>query len=347
MFVQPRRPVRALRFTAEQAGSSVKMVSVCQASSDQPVYNHPNERHFLPAIRLDYSVDGGRTWSTFLRLDERIVAPSPSMTPLESVAVRLDAVGDSVLIRAGGTNGSTCSTWGTQAYWTFQATGRVAASGDVTALLDSSGEVSALPGEYLFGCLFKNCTSLTEPPDFPSTSLTYSCYIDVFNGCTRLRRAPVLPARVMAPYCYQRMFSGCSALEEVSGGAMPAETLAQACYLNTFSNCVNLVDPPELPAADLANSCYYGMFSGCRSMQAAPELGAVALPGSCYRQMFSGCVSLSRVKVGFTAWGSSDQTTDWLSGVSSGGVLECPVGLPLETGASRIPSGWTVYPPRS
>ena len=83
-----------------------------------------------------------------------------------------------------------------------------------------------------------NCTSLSEAPALPATTLTQGCYAHMFERCTSLTQAP----------------------------ALPATTLARGCYLSMFMNCTSLSEAPELPATTLTQGCYSDMFNGCRTL---------------------------------------------------------------------------------
>ena len=50
----------------------------------------------------------------------------------------------------------------------------------------------------------------------PATTLTQSCYSEMFSGCAGLSESPVLPAHDLVSYCYYKMFSGCSRLGKVT-----------------------------------------------------------------------------------------------------------------------------------
>ena len=63
--------------------------------------------------------------------------------------------------------------------------------------------------------MFNGCTSLTEAPALPATTLAQSCYNGMFYGCTSLTKAPVLQATTLDTYCYFSMFNGCSSLNKV------------------------------------------------------------------------------------------------------------------------------------
>jgi hypothetical protein len=71
--------------------------------------------------------------------------------------------------------------------------------------------------------MFNNCTSLTNVPNLPATTLASGCYESMFSSCTSLTKAPELPATTLADQCYQFMFNGCSSLNEIT------------CYANDIS----------------------------------------------------------------------------------------------------------------
>ena len=95
--------------------------------------------------------------------------------------------------------------------YTFSMSGSIAASGNIQTLLDKSGQKMDVP----YGCyanLFFNCSSLTQAPLLPATTLDGSCYYQMFFGCTSLTKAPVLPAETLAYGCYRSIFWGCTSL---------------------------------------------------------------------------------------------------------------------------------------
>ena len=194
--------------------------------------------------------------------------------------------------------------------------------------------------------MFYGCTSLTTAPELPATTLSNGCYSTMFRGCTSLTTAPELPATTLADNCYWSMFSRCTSL--TSAPELPVASLAPHCYGCMFLDCTSLTDTPELPATTLANGCYSSMFSGCTSLTSAPELPAATLAESCYRYMFLDCLNLSYIKMFATDVSATDCLTNWVSGVASTGTFVKNSAATWDiTGASGIPTGWTVitYPP--
>ncbi len=113
--------------------------------------------------------------------------------------------------------------------------------------------------------MFYGCTSLTQAPALPATTLASNCYNGMFQGCTALTQAPSLPATTLADYCYISMFNGCTSLTQAP--ALPATTLASNCYSHMFESCTSLTQAPDLPATTLAGDCYNGMFRRCTSLK--------------------------------------------------------------------------------
>ncbi|MBR5973129.1 MAG: leucine-rich repeat protein [Paludibacteraceae bacterium] len=325
-----------LTFTAEEDGSSFGIVN-----KD----NNPD---------VQYSLDGGETWTALAAGD----------------TITLAHKGDKALLRGNNPEGFS-KDW--NQFSTLKMTGKVAASGSVMSLIDGVGLSTEVPGNYCFYKLFQGCTSLTQAPELPATTLAYSCYRDMFEGCTSLTQAPKLPATTLAEACYFGMFADCTNLTQapelpattlpttsnVENGCyslmflgctsltqapeLPATTLAEGCYADMFYGCTSLTQAPKLPATTLSDFCYFEMFSGCTSLTQAPELPATTLTDFCYDRMFFGCTSLSEINVSFATWSDYYRSTaEWVENVAPTGTFICPKALALEYGISRIPEGWTV-----
>ena len=179
-----------------------------------------------------------------------------------------------------------------------------------------------LTGEYTFYNLFSHNSHIINHPtrdiELPATTLTPSCYREMFYYCTNLTRAPKLPAKVLTEACYAAMFAYCSALKEFPDMAatdmaymsctwmmkssgieqapeLPAMKLARSCYEFMFMECPNLTKAMSvLPATELAANCYAGMFQRADKLETAPELPATDLKNSCYSHMFNGCKALKK-----------------------------------------------------
>ena len=159
-----------LTFTAEEAGSTIKMVKSSSA----------------PTVYLETSPTGEEgSWSDFI---------------VGSTTITLENVGDKVYFRAKQDN----NVFAINAnYNKFVMTGKIAASGNINTLLKADGSVLDLTGRnYCYFYMFYGCTSLTQAPELPATTLANNCYSGMFLDCTSLTQAPSLPATTLANYCY-------------------------------------------------------------------------------------------------------------------------------------------------
>ena len=173
---------------------------------------------------------------------------------------------------------------------------RLRARGNIASLLYGTGDEYitkyTIATQYCYKAMFDNCTSLTQAPELPATTLASNCYNSMFSNCTSLTQAPTLPATILADHCYRFMFNGCANLTQAP--ELPATTLADYCYDSMFQYCTSLTQAPNLPAATLAQSCYIMMFRGCTGLTQAPELHATTLAKNCYDSMFVNCTSLTQ-----------------------------------------------------
>ena len=171
----------------------------------------------------------------------------------------------------------------------------IACIGNIENLLDyttvESGKHPSM-AEDCYSHMFYNCTSLTQAPSLPATTLVANCYYCMFYGCANLTQAPSLPATTLADSCYKCMFYGCTGLTQAP--SLPATTLVYACYDGMFRDCASLIQAPALPATTLANNCYGYMFRKCTSLIQAPVLPATTLAYACYDSMFQGCTNLTK-----------------------------------------------------
>lgn len=193
-----------LCFTASTAGSTVRLRKSWSPTS----------------VTLETSTDR-QNWSTYTIWD----------------TITLTNVWDKVYFRNSSDTTTRFSTW-TDAFYYFTMTGSIAASGEVTSLINKN-LTDTINGSYSFYKLFNGCASLTTPPKLSATTLTLNCYSNMFLNCTWLVTATNLPATTLATQCYNLMFSWCSSLEQL----------------------------PKLPALNLVSSCYYQMFKGCSKIK--------------------------------------------------------------------------------
>ena len=206
---------------------------------------------------------------------------------------------DNVLYLRG--SGNTVITGNNREYRWVLTGSDVRCKGNIENLLDYAiVESGAHPimADNCYRHMFYGCTSLTNAPELPATTLTYGCYTNMFGDCTSLTRAPALLATTLSSYCYYSMFSGCTGLTQAP--ALPATTLGEGCYRYMFQYCTSLTQAPALPATTLKSYCYQAMFQNCTSLTNAPALPAITLAYSCYNMMFQNCkkIKLSSIQTG-------------------------------------------------
>ena len=281
------------------------------------------------AKTISYSTDNGTTWIELT-----------TSTTAQQLGDTLN-IGDKVLVK--GTN----TYYASNSYYNqFDGTAKVKVYGNIMSLIsgDNFANSDTLSAEYTFCNLFYNWTNLISAENLvlPATTLAYKCYQYMFYGCTGLTTAPALPATTLANFCYQYMFYGCTGL--TTAPELPATTLTSYCYQNMFNGCTSLTTVPTiLPATTLTNSCYQNMFNGCTSLTTAPELPATTLVTYCYDNMFNGCTNLNYIKAMFITMPSSTYTYKWVGGVAASGTFVKNSAAEWNaTGATWIPSGWTV-----
>ena len=221
---EPTTP-KCLTFTAGEGGASVGFI-VNNFGYELP------ETYTIPS--LQYSTDSGKTWQDY---DLQI-----SDIPSEATLIPLDE-GESVMFK--GTNENLSYFFeneDTLVALQVYIDGSVAASGDITSLLNGVGGDVSVP-QYCYCFMFNGCTDLTTAPALPATTLAYGCYNSMFSDCTGLTQAPVLPATTPESGCYNYMFKGCTAITSHS-----VATLNNSIdiFLNNTS-CASLTVHAETP----------------------------------------------------------------------------------------------------
>ena len=277
---------------------------------------------------ISVSTDNGTTWTSYTSS-----ITGTTLTTLNN--------GDKLLIKGtntayGASSNSKCN------YFISSDTFKV--EGNIMSLIygDNFTGQTTLSADYTFKRLFYQVSGLTNDENLvlPATALTYYCYQEMFRGCSSLTTAPELPATTLVDNCYREMFYSCTAL--ITAPELPATTLANRCYGDMFNTCTSLTTAPELPATTLVDNCYYNMFRGCTALTTAPELPATTLVKSCYYYMFRNCPSLTYIKCLATNISASSCVSNWVSGVSASGTFVKNANTTWPTGASGIPSGWTI-----
>ena len=189
--------------------------------------------------------------------------------------------------------------------------------GNILSLIygDAYEDNNALKLSYAFFGLFKNQPIINAERLKLPTTISESCFCEMFYGCSSLVSAPSLPATSLKISCYQKMFYDCS----------------------------SLVSAPSLPAKSLQNFCYANMFTRCSSLVSAPSLPATSLRSGCYSAMFSLCVNLNYIEAMFTTTPNSSYTYSWVNKVASSGTFVKNKSAKWDvTGADGVPEGWTI-----
>lgn len=172
-----------LCFTAEEDGSTVAMQAVGSATS----------------VSLQYSTNG-KDWDDFI---------------VGTTSVTLTNVGDVMYMRAG-ENGNATMASSASRYNNFLMSGKVAASGNVTSLLNGSTPQTNTLSNYSFTRLFSGCSSLTEPPDIGFTKISHSgTFRGMFHNCVSMRSTPLIPIlSVDKGNTFTEMFIGCTSIRK-------------------------------------------------------------------------------------------------------------------------------------
>ena len=183
---------------------------------------HPNIEGSLPNLNLQYRINNGK-WMDF------IVGTTDDIK-----------IGAGDVLQFKGENPEGVST--NSGYNTLNfdiSENPVHLSGNIMSLIDGVGETTVIPCDYCFCRLFRNSAIKTVSSDFlPATTLTSSCYRDLFSGCHNLTQAPELPATTLVDGCYNGMFYGCKSL--VTAPELPAKILVYGCYGYMFNGSTSL-----------------------------------------------------------------------------------------------------------
>ena len=202
---------------------------------------------------------------------------------------------------------ATTNKWSTNTYYNkITCSGNYAVGGNIMSLLygDSFIGKTAFPTSttYNLSRIFYNSTYLRNIENLvlPATTLTNSCYSNMFRG-TSITTIPstLLQATTLANNCYSQMFYGCTGLTTIPSNLLPATTLTTQCYSQMFYGCTGLTTIPStlLHSTTLASNCYAYMFNGCTGLTSIPStlLHSTTLASGCYQYMFQGCTSLTTI----------------------------------------------------
>ena len=173
-FVPPGPANKFLTFTAKENGCRIGYIYF---SEDYTVQD--------AGLNIEYSLDNGQTWNTY------------SMSTTESGAQMISLNnGESVMFRGNNANLAYYLESDDDYQFTkFVIEGQMAASGDVSSLLNGIGGVLTAP-TYCYASMFDGCTSLIQAPTLPATTLVVNCYALMFDGCTSLNHVECLATNI-------------------------------------------------------------------------------------------------------------------------------------------------------
>ena len=122
----------------------------------------------------------------------------------------------------------------------FKCASNYGVGGDVTTLLEPSGNILDLSGrDYVLYGLFLNISNqryLVSASDLllPSTTLSKGCYSRMFMYNHLLSTSPVLPASILTTGCYLMMYYNCGSLSVITTYA--DDISATDCLTNWVEN---------------------------------------------------------------------------------------------------------------
>ncbi len=232
--------------------------------------------------------------------------------------------GDELRMRAATVNNTLAAN--VNNYHNFVMTGKVAASGDLQSLIDSTLH-NRVAGNMRN--LFQNCTALVEPPYSSATTwvgendglykgsgivramkitalyCNRSSFDEWYMGCTALVDASPMDCTQLQPQLptsfnatFREICRGCSALTSPPKITIDNNSAhVYYCFKSAFLGCTALVDASDIKIVN----CQYGgqafnsMFYGCTSLVTPPDFGNLvrnSTYGYEFRECFSGCTSL-------------------------------------------------------
>lgn len=148
---------------------------------------------------------------------------------------------------------------------------------------------------------------------------------------------------IPSDYCFRNLFRQCTSLVEANI-LFPATTLSMACYDNIFRDCSNLeIGPSELLAVNIPKLAYRSFFGGCSKLAKAPVLYGVTLGVGSYENILGDCVLINKVISYAQNISAYSCLSNWLNNVSTTGDFYNLGGANYPSGASGIPSGWTIH----
>lgn len=205
--------------------------------------------------------------------------------------------------------------------------------------------------------MFNRCISLKKVMSKLSFTQSYSGSTGYYNcaymfyQCTSLEKAPKLYINQTGAYGLAGMFYQCTSLIEASTFEVTGLFRHHVCDA-MFSGCTKLVNIFENLRCVWVNQHHFNnMFCNCKSLLRTPKLSAKdnsngtegKLSYANFYYMFDGCNKLNYIDVsGITDRSATYATTNWVRNVAATGTFVTNNKSIWGTGATGIPSGWTV-----
>lgn len=263
-------------------------------------YNEGTVAFSIPALNptanlpwIEYSKNGGATWTRVDNVDEEIVQYSINVEG-----------GDKVMFRAECVSGTSWNVDSTHLYYlSFNtSTAKMAVGGNIASLIygsDFKGKTTLKNGHpWPFFQLFANSHTLLSARELylPFGAGNQGTYQRMFQGCDKLVRGPKrLPAKTVSANTYAYMFSMCDSLTDMP--EIEATTVGNASFLQMFSGCTSLTGVTDFKMTSAKkDNVFKQMFAGCISLKSAATLNLTSIGNSACSLMYEGCISLEVAK---------------------------------------------------
>ena len=253
---------------------------------------------------MAYSVDGGETWN---------VSTKVSGTQL---CIQVAGTAEVPILWKGHATALACGTANNQ-NTSISSTGTIDIEGDFNSLLYGDDYMQDYTlATYAFVRLFMSNTNLRYAHNSiihcTTTGLnTFDC---MFYGTTNLESPPIMKMEGVGN-------SGCVSMFQNSG----------------IRYC------PQPNIKNISGRCFVNMFYGCKNITEGMDLPALKLVDTCYREMYRGCTNLAKIKMLATVITANRCLYNWVNGVSAEGVfVKNKNATWTTTGASGVPTGWTI-----
>lgn len=195
-------------------------------------------------------------------------------------------------------------------------------------------------GEFCYYRMFYACR-ITNAPEIMATELKKSSCEEMFQSTSELTVGPVIHATKVAESSMAKMFR--SSYIVTMPDLIVTNITGFYSMQQMFYECSKLTKAPALPAVNLYGADCFNMYANCVNLKQGPELPARILTTYCYMNMFTGCSKLEKVTMLATDISASRCLENWLAYVAASGTFYKSASMvTLPTGASGIPSGWTV-----